>query len=53
MDFSKGDAVMDEMQINLNVFGPLVLNGIGGQVNSTDIIAVHNSGPLKRAMELV
>jgi len=44
---------MDEMQINLNVFGPLVLNGIGGQVNGTNIIVVHNSGSLKRAMELV
>jgi hypothetical protein len=41
------------MQINLNVLGPLVLNGVGGQVNGTNIIAVHNSGLLKRAMELV
>jgi hypothetical protein len=41
------------MQINLNVLGPLVLNGVGGQVNGNNIIAVHNSGMLKRAMELV
>jgi hypothetical protein len=35
------------------MFCPLVLNGISGQVNCTDIITIHNSGSAKRAMELM
>jgi hypothetical protein len=35
------------------MFGPLVLNGIGRQVNSTNIVTVHNGGSTKGAMELM
>jgi hypothetical protein len=35
------------------MLGPLVLNGVGRQVNSTDIITVYNGGSAKRAMELM
>jgi hypothetical protein len=28
-NFSKGDAITNEVEVNLNVFGPLVLNGVG------------------------
>jgi hypothetical protein len=35
------------------MLGPLMLNRVGRQVNSTDIITVHNGGSTKRAMELM
>jgi hypothetical protein len=28
-NFSKGDAITNEVEINLNMLGPLVLNGVG------------------------
>jgi len=35
------------------MLGPLVLNGVGGQINGTDIVTVHNGGSPKRAMDLM
>ena len=35
------------------MLGPLVLNGVGRQVNCTDIVTIHDGGSTKRAMELM
>jgi hypothetical protein len=39
-DFTKGDSFSDKVQINLDVFGSLMLNRVGGEVNGADIITV-------------
>jgi hypothetical protein len=44
MNVSDDNALMDKVKINLNMLGALVLNGIGGEVDSADIITVDHSG---------
>jgi hypothetical protein len=40
-----GNTLTDKVKINLNILGALVLNGVGGEVDNADIIAVDQSGP--------
>jgi hypothetical protein len=35
-----GNALVDKVKINLNMFGALVLNGVGGEVDGADVIAL-------------
>jgi hypothetical protein len=35
----------DEVEINLNMFGALMLDEVGGEVDSVDVVAVDQSGP--------
>jgi hypothetical protein len=39
-----GNTLTDKVKINLNMFGALVLNGLGGEVDSTDVVVVDQSG---------
>jgi hypothetical protein len=36
--------LMDKVKINLNMFGVLVLNGVGREVDDANIIAVERGG---------
>jgi hypothetical protein len=42
---SNSNTLADKVKINLNMLGALVLNGVGGEVDGTDVIAVDQSGP--------
>jgi hypothetical protein len=35
-----GNALTDKVKSNLNMLGTLVLNGVGGEVDSADVVAV-------------
>jgi hypothetical protein len=35
-----GNTLADKVKINLNMFGALVLNGVGGEVNGADVVGV-------------
>jgi hypothetical protein len=35
----------DEVEINLNMLGALMLDEVGGEVDSVDVVAVDQSGP--------
>jgi hypothetical protein len=52
-DLTNGNLLSDKMKINLNMFGVLMLNGVGGEVHSADIIAVDEGAPRRRGLELV
>jgi hypothetical protein len=39
-----GNALADKVKINLNMLGALVLNGVGGEVDGADVVAVDQSG---------
>jgi hypothetical protein len=39
------NALADKVKINLNMLGALVLNGVGGEVDSADVVAVDQSDP--------
>jgi hypothetical protein len=39
-NFPNGDLVMDEVEINLDMLSMLMLNGVGRQVDGTDIVTI-------------
>jgi hypothetical protein len=39
-----GNVLVDKVKINLNMLGALVLNGVGGEVDDADVVAVNQSG---------
>jgi hypothetical protein len=41
------------VEINFHMFGALVLNRVGGEVDSTDIVAVDEAGGLKGMVEFL
>lgn len=41
------------MKINLNMFGALMLNQVGGHVDHADVVTIHQGGTAKRGMELL
>jgi hypothetical protein len=47
-----GNALADKMEINLNMLGVLVLNGVGGEVDVADVVAVDQSGLWQEAVQL-
>jgi hypothetical protein len=38
-----GNTLADKLDINLNMLGALVLDRVGGKVDSTDVVAVDQS----------
>ena len=40
-NFTKGHALANKVKINLNMFGALMLDRIGGHVHSTDVITIN------------
>jgi len=47
-----GDSLPNEVKINLNVLGVLMLHRVGGHVDDTDVITVDQCGAPKRGMQL-
>jgi hypothetical protein len=52
-DNTKGNPFKDEMEINFHVLGVLVLNWVGGEVDSTDVVAVDEAGSVERMVEFL
>ena len=49
---TSSDLLPNKMDVHLNVFGGLMLDRIAWKVNSTDIVAVHQSSLRKWEMKL-
>jgi hypothetical protein len=49
---TNGDSLPDEVKIDLNVLGALMLHRVGGHVDGTDVVAVDQCGAPKRGMQL-
>jgi hypothetical protein len=48
-----GDALMNEMEINLNMLGTLMLDGVGGEVECADVIMIDEGSPRQGAVQLL
>jgi hypothetical protein len=35
-----GNTLVDKVKINLNMLGALVLNGVGGEVDDSDVVTI-------------
>jgi hypothetical protein len=53
MNSVNDNLVSDEMQINLNMLGALMLNQIDEKIDSTDVVKVDKHGLLNRLVKLV
>jgi hypothetical protein len=42
-DITDGNAFTDEMEVDLDMLLTLVLNGVGGEVDDTDVVTVDES----------
>jgi hypothetical protein len=51
-DVADGHTVADEVQIDLHMLGPLVLHGVGGEVDRADVVAVDERAPGEGAVKL-
>jgi hypothetical protein len=52
-DITNGNAFSNEVEVDLDMLCVLVLNGVGGEVDGADIIAVDESALRQRSMELL
>lgn len=49
LDVTMGNALTDEVEVNLDVLCMLVLNRVAGHVHRTDVVTIHHCGKVKRA----
>jgi hypothetical protein len=42
---SDDNALADKVEINPNMLGALMLDGVGGEVNNANIVAIDQNGP--------
>jgi hypothetical protein len=52
-DLTDGNLLSDKMKINLHMLGALMLNGVGGEVHSADIVTVDKCALRRWGLELV
>jgi hypothetical protein len=52
VNFPNGDLVTDEVEINLDMLPALMLNGVGHQVDDTDIVAIDKCAEGQRGVQL-
>src|SRR6185312_11306089 len=51
-NIANGDSVAHEVQVNLHMLRPLMLDGVGGEIHGADVVAVDERTLGERAMEL-
>ena len=51
-NIADGDSVAHEMQVDLHMLRPLMLDGVGGEIHGVDVVAVDKCALGERAMEL-
>jgi hypothetical protein len=53
MNVPDGNTLVNKVEINLNMLGALVLNGVSEEVDGADIVTVDQSGPRQSAPQAV
>jgi hypothetical protein len=44
LDITNSNTLLNEVEIDLNMLGTLMLNGVGGHVDGADVVAVNQGG---------
>jgi hypothetical protein len=52
-DLTDDNLLSDEMKINLHMLRALILNGVGGEVNGVDVVAIEKSAARWQSLELM
>jgi hypothetical protein len=45
-----GNVLVDKVKINLNMLGALVLNGVGGEIDGSDVVIIDQSSSRQGAV---
>jgi hypothetical protein len=53
VDITDGHAVLHKVEVDLNMLHALVLNGVDGEVDGVDIVAVDEGALHQRSMNLL
>ena len=51
-DITNSNTLPHEVKINLNVFGALMLDRVGGHVDDADVVTIDQRSTLRRCMKL-
>ena len=51
-DITNSNTLPHEVKIDLNVLGALMLERVGGHVDSADVVTIDQRGALRSSMEL-
>ena len=51
-NIANGDSVAHEVQVNLHMLRPLMLDGVGAEIHGADVVAVDERALGERAVEL-
>jgi len=51
-DNSCSNMLPNKVKIDLDMFGALMLNGVGGHVDSVDVVTIDQGSPVDRNMQL-
>ena len=51
-NLTEGDTLPNKVEINLNVLRALMLDRIGGEVDSTDVVSINQGGTAKMVAKL-
>ena len=51
-NIADSDPVANEVQVDLHMLRPLMLNGVGGEIYGADVVAVDERALGERAVEL-
>jgi hypothetical protein len=52
-DLADGNLLSDKIKINLHMLGALMLNGVGGEVHSANVVTVDKGALRQQGLELV
>jgi hypothetical protein len=53
MDITDGHAFPHKVEVDLDMLRALVLNGVGGEVDSADVVTVDEGALCQRSVELL
>ena len=52
-DSPNSDPFPDEVKVDFHMLGTLMLNGVGGEIDCADVVAVDDGGRSQRMMQLL
>jgi hypothetical protein len=52
-EITNGNTLVDEVEVNLNMLRALMLNRVGGHVDSADVVTIYQCGTVKWSTKLL
>ena len=53
MNITSGNPLANEVEVDLDVLGALMLNGVGGHVHRADVVTIDQDGSTERSVKFL